>query len=910
MKKFLSAVLAVVMLFSLGVTAFAADYNDAYVQVDLDGRNIYATSRTSSGYTDILTTGARDLESLEVNGTGISLNAVNATAAAADTRYANGYDATSGTYKIYSEIVNGVRVVRISWNNLRTSLFVTAESTVHGSYTVIAKSSPSGACEISNTKTVVDADDSYETTFKPASGSQEIQGFTFNVNGVTRDVSVPTTGSISVTVANQDIDIVRVDGAVTIRVARVTADITITAQVYNYGSRHLVTVNADAGIKSTVTSDYVSNGTREVITLTPVDTVNIGQITISSENRVYTVSTDEDTARVNNMYFEITRSTNGTVKLVIDKVYADVDFRVFADNDTARVEVVANRNYAYCDKYGMNYVRIGQPFTVRFDAKNDVMLAQIKITTANGTYKADTDDDTIRVNGQYFDIYRNVDGDVTLSIRKVMGNMKIELIARDTVHTVKATTDGRVTADITKTDVYDGDAIDIKFTPKSSSNDIRTISITTGGRTYTADPTVSKYVSVDGAKWYFSYGTDGAVTVECDYITADTTVYASTVKNASSSSSSSSSSNSGTYRITKTPDTHSNITYTGTNPFDAGSDSDIRVFTDSGYILKTVKLTVNGRSASVPAFTETVKVDGETYTLTWKSNADVTIKLTNMYANVTVSATSAKGTEISVEVNDGNSSNSNSGDSTTSGDMNVSDGNFSQTTTPTIPDNTPAKGPGVGAYHPAYMYGFSDNTFRPDQSMTRAQAVAILARLYSGILDSDFKIYAGNPGFQDVNPNSTFAGYIGYAKQQGYLAGIVGSGLNFYPNKAITRAEFCYLLVKFMNCDVVGVSTAQVFGDVPTNHWAIVYVNYCASRGWANGYADGIFKPDSSLTRAQICAIVNRINGRAVANTTVGFKLRTFNDVTTAHWAYSDIMEATHNHTVKAVADGTETWAV
>ena len=97
MKKFLSAFLSVVMLLSLSVSAFAADYNDAYVQVDLDGSTIYSTSRMQSGFADILATNARELEYLEVNDAAISLNSVSATWASAETRYANGYDGNAGT---------------------------------------------------------------------------------------------------------------------------------------------------------------------------------------------------------------------------------------------------------------------------------------------------------------------------------------------------------------------------------------------------------------------------------------------------------------------------------------------------------------------------------------------------------------------------------------------------------------------------------------------------------------------------------------------------------------------------------------------------------------------------------------------------------------------------------------------
>lgn len=898
MKKFLSAFMSVVMLLSLmSVSAFAADYNDAYVQVDLDGSTIYATSRMASGFTDILATNARELEYLEVNDAGISLTSISATAASAETRFANGYDGTSGTYKIYSEIVNGVRVVRLSWNNLRMGLFVDAGSTTHGSFEISCSSKPANACNISNANATVDADGRFETTFTPANSSQEIKSLTFSVNGTVRDVAIPASGRTSAVIANQDVDIAISGNAVTVSMARVISDMTITAQVYNYGSRHLVTVTPDDNIKTSVSSDYVNDNTREVIKLTPSSGVNVGDITIISENHTYTVDVREESARVNNMYFEISRDSFGIVTITIDRVLADVEIRAYANTNTGRIEVVANKNLVSCDKIGVQYVNLDDPFVVRFNAKRDTILSKIRITTDSGAYEADTSDDYIRVNGQYYNIWRNVDGDVTVNISRVPCNMKIELIARDTVHDVRVRTDSRIEADVSRTEVDDGDNLNIKFTPKDSNNEIRLIRVTLDGKNYSADPKNSKYVTVDGERWYFKFDSNNVVTLECEDISADIEVYASTVKNGSGSSDSDSSK---TYRITKSPDSRSNISFDGSNPFDSGDDVNIRVYTDSNYILKNVRLTVNGKSSTITPFDKTVKVDGETYDITWKSNMDMTIKLEGIYSNVTVSATSVKGTE---KFPDGSSDNNNSGSSS-------NDNNWTITVKPTAPpDNSSNSNLGVGAYHMAYMYGYGDNTFRPDNAMTRAQAVAILARLYSGISEEAFKAYAGTPGFQDVNPNSTFSGYIGYAKQQGYLAGIVGSGLNFYPNKAITRAEFCYLLCSFMNANLVGVSTTQVFNDVPSNHWAIVYVNYCSERGWANGYADGMFKPDSSLTRAQICAIVNRINNRAVATTTVGFNLRNFNDVSSSYWAYNDIMEATHNHTVASVSNGSEVWA-
>ena len=859
MKKFLSAFLAVVMLLSLSVNVFAAEFDGAYVGIELDGRNVYSSSRMGSGTADILATNARELATLDVNGSDISLNAINSTITSADTRYVNGYSAASGTYKIYTEIVNGVRVIRLSWNNLRADLVVTAESTNQASYEILAKSMPNGACDVSEARTVVDAGDAYEVTFTPANGSQEIKALSINVNGMTREVAVPAYGTSSATVANQDIDISVNNGVVTVKVAHVGASMTITAQAYNYGSRRLVTVTPDDGIKSVMDSEYVANGDKRVIKLVPTSNdVNVGELFITSENHQYTVSVNEDTARVNGMLFYIDRETDGTVYITIERVLADVSIRAFADKNVARIEVVANKNFVTCDKSGTNLVRMYEPFVAKFYAKRDAAFDTIRITFDGRSYTADVNDDYIKVGSRdFFKIYRDRDNNVTVSIDRVPGNLKIEAIARDMVHDLKISCD-RVTCDVGSGRINDGEYLECIFTPKNSSDTIRTIKVTVNGKTYSADPSMTKYITVDGERWYFSYGTNKSVTVECDAITADTTIFASTVKNASTSNSSSSSSKS--YSVTKTPDAHSNIKMSGSK-FDAGDDVEITVSTDTGYILRSVTLTVNGRSATITpkADTKTIKVDGEVYDVEWKSNAEMTIKLTNIYAAAGVKCLSEKGTVMDYTGSSDSSNNTvvtNPGDSVTvnvpnGADVTISDGNFTVSTTPTLPDDGAGaiKQPGVGSYHPAYMYGFTDNTFRPDQAMTRAQAIAILARLYSGISEEGFAQYAANPGFQDVNPNSALAGYIGYAKSQGYLSGIVGSGLELNPNKALTRGEFCYLLVKFMNSDLVGVSVEQNFQDVPSSHWAITYINYCASRGWANGYADGMFKPDASLTR-------------------------------------------------------------
>lgn len=59
-----------------------------------------------------------------------------------------------------------------------------------------------------------------------------------------------------------------------------------------------------------------------------------------------------------------------------------------------------------------------------------------------------------------------------------------------------------------------------------------------------------------------------------------------------------------------------------------------------------------------------------------------------------------------------------------------------------------------------------------------------------------------------------------------------------------------------------------LFPDVPENHWAYVYVKKLADRGLLEGYPDGEFKGDRTITRYEFAAIFSRAleNGASVDN--------------------------------------------
>ena len=77
------------------------------------------------------------------------------------------------------------------------------------------------------------------------------------------------------------------------------------------------------------------------------------------------------------------------------------------------------------------------------------------------------------------------------------------------------------------------------------------------------------------------------------------------------------------------------------------------------------------------------------------------------------------------------------------------------------------------------------------------------------------------------------------------------------------------------------------FSDVPSDYWAAPFIQALADRGVIRGFADGSFRPDDPITRAQFAVLV----GQAFDRPTVRRAIR-FRDVPTRYWAASAIQAA------------------
>lgn len=201
--------------------------------------------------------------------------------------------------------------------------------------------------------------------------------------------------------------------------------------------------------------------------------------------------------------------------------------------------------------------------------------------------------------------------------------------------------------------------------------------------------------------------------------------------------------------------------------------------------------------------------------------------------------------------------------------------------------------------HLAYLAGYPGGTFGPDQNMTRAEAAQMF---YNLLLEKDVEITVE---FEDVPADAWYAKPVNTLASLGILSG-VGDG-QFDPDRSITRAEFTVIAMKFANTSGGGVN---IFSDVNEDDWFYSAVVDSTQYGWINGYPDGTFRPEATISRAEVTVIVNHMLGRAADRPYViahEEELNTFGDVNRGHWGYFHVAEATNAHEYHT-EDGTESW--
>ena len=201
--------------------------------------------------------------------------------------------------------------------------------------------------------------------------------------------------------------------------------------------------------------------------------------------------------------------------------------------------------------------------------------------------------------------------------------------------------------------------------------------------------------------------------------------------------------------------------------------------------------------------------------------------------------------------------------------------------------------------HIAFLHGYKDGTFAPDRNMSRAEVAQMF---YNLLLNKELST---SVQYKDVKDSDWFAPAVRTLSEMGIITGYKDG--TFKPYKAVTRAEFTVIAMRFAKLDNSG---ENIFTDVHEGDWYYDAIVGSIKYGWINGYDDGTFRPNATVTRAGVATIVDHMLGRSADE---GFvddhanELVYFSDLKDSYWAYYNIMEATNAHSYRQ-NDAVEDW--
>ncbi len=209
---------------------------------------------------------------------------------------------------------------------------------------------------------------------------------------------------------------------------------------------------------------------------------------------------------------------------------------------------------------------------------------------------------------------------------------------------------------------------------------------------------------------------------------------------------------------------------------------------------------------------------------------------------------------------------------------------------PLTNDNLPQVKTQYNGANNAYILGYEGNLFKPNNNMTRAEACTIFARL---ILGTNEIPTTYTTRFTDVKKTDWFYGAVAFLDESGFFWRL--DATTYKPNEPITRAEFVDL-ANSASTLTEGTGNTK-FNDVDENHFYYSSIVAAASSGLVNGYEDKTFRPDNTITRAEVVTVINRLLGlRATDKTVSPDRLEnTFKDITT-HWAKLNILMASNSN--------------
>ncbi len=166
------------------------------------------------------------------------------------------------------------------------------------------------------------------------------------------------------------------------------------------------------------------------------------------------------------------------------------------------------------------------------------------------------------------------------------------------------------------------------------------------------------------------------------------------------------------------------------------------------------------------------------------------------------------------------------------------------------------------------VYNVSASYYQPDLNRpilvkgdTEIRAIAIGAGKRHSLVSSS-RTAVGGEVFTDLE---------GYSWARTAIENLCGNGIingmgdsRFAPGEPLTRAQFAKMIIIALG-ETTQKGSVPAFKDIKTTDWHFPYVQKAAELGLLKGYPDGNFRPDQSLSREEMLAIMVQSMGVEIA---------------------------------------------
>ncbi|KAI7265885.1 hypothetical protein KC345_g8362 [Hortaea werneckii] len=151
--------------------------------------------------------------------------------------------------------------------------------------------------------------------------------------------------------------------------------------------------------------------------------------------------------------------------------------------------------------------------------------------------------------------------------------------------------------------------------------------------------------------------------------------------------------------------------------------------------------------------------------------------------------------------------------------------------------------------------GYSDQTFKPQKVITRAEFISLVNKAYG------FS-HQANLTFTDVPQGKWFYDDVAKAKYTGYITGFEDG--TFRPDQPVTREQSAKILYQLMQLeDVTAAGNPVAFQDEQQmSAWSKPYIQAVSSKGYLKGYPDASFRPQEFITRAEAVVMLDKAVGQ------------------------------------------------